>query len=119
MDGGDDDVRGVDGQALGAVGGDGVAEVDVLGDVVGGQHDAGPESSAGAAHLDGPVAADVDDRPAVAVADPAAAPGAQRAVVAAGDDEVAGAGAGVVGQGDVAAGRGFPGRGCVRRGRAR
>src|SRR5690606_32044443 len=32
-----DDVGGVDGGALGAVGGDGVAKLDVLGDVVGGQ----------------------------------------------------------------------------------
>ena len=32
----DDDVRGVDGEALGAVGGDGVAEIDLFGDVVGG-----------------------------------------------------------------------------------
>ena len=69
----DDDVGRVDGDALGAVGGDGVAEVEVLADVLGGQHGLAPTSRVEAVDDDRAVAADVGDAPAVAVLHPAAA----------------------------------------------
>ena len=53
----DDDVRGVDGHALGTVGGDGVAEVDVLGDVGGREHDRCAELGALSSYDEGAVGA--------------------------------------------------------------
>lgn len=82
----------VDGGALGAVAGDRPAQLDVAGDVVGGQDDlaafvvAGDEAAFGVGGGDGP---------GLAVADRVAAVGAQRWVVATGGDLVADVGRGV------------------------
>ena len=95
-------VAGVGGDALGAVDGGGVAEFDGVGDVVGGQGELVVVAQV----------LDVEGRrrggrawtgPAVAVLDPGGRAGAQRPVVAAGDDGVAGAGVVAVGQVDLAA----------------
>ncbi len=64
------DVRAVDGDALGAVGGDGVAEFEVLGCVGGWEHDCPAPFVARAAHGQEPVAADVGHCPSVAVTYP-------------------------------------------------
>ena len=83
----DEDVGGVGGDALGAVSGDGVAEVDVLGHGVGGQGDAVAEPCAGWADRDRPIAAHGGDGPGLAVADPAV-PVPQPPGVTAGYDRV-------------------------------
>ena len=69
----DDDVGGVDGDALGPVRGDGVPEVDVLGDVLRWQHRLAATPRIEPLDQHRAVAADVGDPPAVAVLDPAAA----------------------------------------------
>ena len=87
--GGDHDVAVVDGAALGAVDGGGVAELDLGGDVVGGQVDRlrGRVCRGGDEH--GPVSTDGLDVPGGAVVGPVT-PAAQSTGVLAGDDEVAG-----------------------------
>ena len=87
--GGDHDVAVVDGTALGAMDGAGVAELDLGGDVVGGQMDRlrGRVGRRGDEH--GPISTDGLDVPGGAVVGPVT-PAAQRAGVLAGDDEVAG-----------------------------
>jgi hypothetical protein len=88
--GGDEGVAAVDGVALVAVGGGGVAEAEVLACVVGGDGDSVVSSLLG--QREGAVGGDGVDAPAFPVADGLAAGSAQGAVVAPGDDEVAGAG---------------------------
>ena len=70
--GGDDEVGFVDGEALGAVDGDGVAEFDVFGDVVGGQSHRYRRRLVGVAPGcgEGAVGVDGGDGERVAVADP-------------------------------------------------
>src|SRR4051794_36111500 len=82
---GDDGVRGLDGLALGAVCGGGVAEFDVLADVVRRQGDL--PRSAGPPDDEAAVAVGTDDGPLIAVLDPGEA-GDEGAVVAAGDDAI-------------------------------
>lgn len=114
----DEHVRGVGGGALGAVGGDCVAEVDVFGDVGGWEEDAAAEPVSGLADDEGGVVADVGDGPEVAVAYPVPPTGgAESAVVAAGDDRVADSRSGAVAQFDLAAGGRGPSR--IRSARAR
>ena len=68
---GEDDVAGAGGDALGAVDGGGVPELDGLGDVVGGQGDGLAELVVD--HAQGAVGVDLLDVPAVAVLDPVGA----------------------------------------------
>ena len=70
---GRDDVRRVGRHSLGSMGGDGVAEVEVFGHVVGGQDDSATEPAADRADADRPVRVNAGDGPAVAVADPGSA----------------------------------------------
>ena len=91
----DEDEGAVDGDALGGVGGAGVGEFDVLGDVVG--VEAGGAVVAGDG--DAAVGVDVGDGPPVAVGDEHALVGALAQVLA-GGDVVAGAGLVAVGEGD-------------------
>ena len=95
---GDVAVHGVGGDALGGVHGGRVPQLDLPGDVVGGE----PDEPAVVEVLHGQPAVAVDpvDGPAVAVLHPVGGAGAQPAVVAAGDDHVAGAGLVPVGQVD-------------------
>nr|WP_197709368.1 hypothetical protein [Tessaracoccus timonensis] len=94
---------GVGGEALGAVGVDGVAEVDVLSHVVGGEDDAVAEPGPGWADRDRSIVTHGGDGPGLAVADPTV-PVPQSPVVAAGDDRVPHARCRSVGQGDFGAG---------------
>ena len=75
----DHDVRGVDGLALGAVGGAGVGELDVLVDILS-REDA---AAVAVGHVEAPVRVDRGDPPGFAVGD------VEVAVVAAGGDPVA------------------------------
>ena len=88
--GGDEGVADVDGVALVAVGGGGVAEPQVLAGVVGRDGDGALSSFSGQGEV--PVDVDMLDSPELAVADGFVVVGAQGAVVAAGDDDVAGPG---------------------------
>ena len=97
----DDDVGGVDGDALGPMCGDGVAEVDVLADVLRWQHRLSPTSRIEPVDQHRAVAADVDHAPAVTVLDPAAAGGPEGALVASGDDHISDRGAVAGGQWDL------------------
>ena len=81
-------VRGVDGDALGAVHGAGVAELGGGGDVGGGEGDV--PVGAGVLGDQGPVRAGVQDGPAVAVLDPVVRAEAQAPVVGAGGDPLPG-----------------------------
>ena len=81
---GQDGVAGVDGLALGGVDGAGVAELDVLGDVVGGQGDA--PAGLRVPDVECAVGTDRGDGPAVAVGDPVGGRQREATVVAAGDD---------------------------------
>jgi hypothetical protein len=97
----DDQVGGVDGRALRAVGGDRVAQLDALGHVSGGQDDpAASPTRAGALHGQAPVLVALDDGPGVAVLHPPL-PRRQAAVVVTGDDHVAPPSRGPVVQGDT------------------
>jgi len=101
----DEDVRGVGGDSLGAVGGDRVPEIDMLGRIPGWQDDRAAEPAAWFADGEGPVAADGRDGPYVAVAYPVASVrGAESSVVAAGDDGVPDSGGGAVVEFDLAVG---------------
>lgn len=93
---GSDAVQDVGGDALGAVDGARVAEFDRLGYVAGGQDHGLPVGLVD--HAEVPVGRDAGDGPAVAVADPVSARGAQPAVVQAGDDDVADRGIAAVGE---------------------
>ncbi len=85
-----DHVRGVDGDALGAVRGDRVPELDLLGHIRGREHHRPAESSPVGADGDRPVLAHGRDRPPVAVAHPCSAVlRAQMSVVLARDDQIA------------------------------
>ena len=99
---GGDAVQDVGGDALGAVDGARVAEFDGLGDVAGGQDHGLPVGLVDRAEV--AVGGDAGDGPAVAVADPVGARGAQPTVVQAGDDHVADRGVAAVGEGDGAGG---------------
>ena len=79
--------------ALGAVGGDRVPEIDVLGHIGRREEDRAAEPATGLADGDRAVVADVGDGPGVAVAYPLLAV-AEAAVVAAGDDRVSDSGGG-------------------------
>jgi hypothetical protein len=100
------DVRSVDRDALGAMSGHGIAEVDMLGDVFGWQDDGGRPSAVLAPYDDGAVTAHIGHGPAVAVADPATTQGAEAAVVAAGDDQITDRRTRTPGKGDFTAGLG-------------
>ena len=93
---GDDGVADVGGDALGGVHGGGVAERDVLGGVLAGQGD--PPAGGQVGDPQRPVHLDGGDPPAVAVLHPVGAADRKAAVVAAGDDQVPGAGPGAVGE---------------------
>src|SRR5699024_10118569 len=91
------DVGGVDGDALGAVRRDGVAQLDMLRHIPGGQHHRPTSTSAGGFDGDGAVVVDGGGGPAVALADvvlPVARP--QPASVRAGQHVVAGWASGAV-----------------------
>ena len=109
--GGGDGVGLVDGHALGAGDGRGVAKFDVVGDVVGREPDGGRVGVAGGAYAEGSVGQDGGDVPEGAVADEPVG-GVEAAVVAAGDDAVADAGRQPVMEGDARGGRG-PGSDAV------
>ena len=87
--GGDEFDADVDGVGLVAVFGGGVAELDVFGDVVGGQDGVTGAVSGGDVEV---AVVDGGDGPQFAVADRFAGGGVDLAVVAAGDDDVAGVG---------------------------
>ena len=101
--GGDDRVRGVGGDALGAVRGDRVAEVQMLGHIVGRQDDPAAEPAPGWADADRPVLANPGDGPAGAVADPGSAV-AEPPVVLARDNQIALGDCGAVAQRQFAGG---------------
>ncbi len=86
-----------DGLGVGLVAGfgGGVAEADVLADVVGGEGDGAVSAELGHGQI--AAGADVGDGPQFAVADDVAAAGVQVAVVAAGGDDVTNEGVGAVG----------------------
>ena len=86
---------GVDDSALRAVGGRGVAELDVFGHIVGGQD--GHVLVPGAPYLERSVFADLVDDPIVAVLDPPTV-GSQSTSVQPGDDNVADASGRAVGK---------------------
>ena len=96
-------MRGVHRDALGPVGGDGVAEVKMLGGVVGGEHDRGAPFAPRTSEGEGAVVSDLGDRPPVAVVHPSSS-GTQSAVVVPGDDRIPDRGMGAVVQRDFAAG---------------
>lgn len=98
----DQDVRGVHGDALRPVGRHGVAQVQVLGCVLGRDHDRPAPLPTGAAQGEGAVVADLGDRPPVTVADPAPS-GAQASVIVPGDDGISRGRAGAVVQLNVTA----------------
>lgn len=102
---GQDAVGGVDRDALGGVDGGGVAELDVLGDVVGRQGN--PASGTGVGDVQAAVGARVDHLPAVTVLHEIGGAGPQATMVAAGEDGVPGAGGQPVGQPHL------PARGCA------
>ena len=86
VEAGHHDVGGVDGDALGPVGRDGVAKVEVLPHVL--SREDGTATGVEASYDDGAVPADVGDAPAVTVLDPPTRLRLQGAVIAAGDDEI-------------------------------
>src|SRR3954462_4042354 len=88
---GDEAVHGVGGDALGGVDGGRIAEFDGRPDVVGWQ--GGNRAGAEVFHAELTLSGDVVNGPTVAVLDPVAAAGAEPPVLAAGDDDVTGAGA--------------------------
>jgi hypothetical protein len=95
---GQDHVRRVDREALRRVDGGSVPEPDVLRDVGRGQHDAPTQPSPGPGDSEVAVPADVSDAPTIPVLDPVGVADHQAAVVVPGDDDVAGADVGGVGQ---------------------
>ena len=105
---GHDDMSGADGQPLGTVGGDGVAEVHVLGHVVGRQHDRSPGPHPESLGDHRAVLEDVRDAPPVPVLHPATTLHAELTVVAAGNDQVSDRGAGAVMEVDLPAGQRLP-----------
>ena len=88
----------VDGVALVAVTGHGPAELDVAGDVVGGQVD---PAAFGVGHTEAAVGSDGLDGPGVAVPHLVPVLGGEARVVASGGDAVAGEHSGAVGEADV------------------
>ena len=101
---GQDHVRRVDREALRRVDGGRVPEPDVLRDVGRGQHDAATQPSPGPGDSEAAVPADVSDAPTIPVLDPVGVADHQAAVVVPGEDDVAGADVGGVGQHGFACG---------------
>src|SRR4051812_22073330 len=100
-------MRGVDGDALGTLGRDRVAEVDVVGDIWGRQHDGGTDTVPEALGNHRSVGSYVGDAPPIAVADPAATQRPEAAVVLSRDDEVAHRCSGAVAEFGLPAGQSF------------